>query len=185
MRNLLPKEQKNRVNKEYNFRVLVVSVWFLFAMSCIGILLTLPSFFVIQTQASALQERESLIERTIVIRKQDVSIEEIKKTRKLIERLNLEERNVRELRDIIKDIKEKSSDDIKITSLSYSYSLGRENGSPNYRISINGIASDRKILTMFSDDLEDIEGIYSSKLPVSQLAKGENIPFTIELEIIF
>ncbi len=142
---------------------------------------TLPSFFVIQAQVSALRERASLIDRTIVIRKKDVSLEDIEKTKLLIEKLKENDRKPR-LGNLLLDIKKSISSGIRVTNFRYSVYTGEEKTEGENKLAIRGIASDRNTLISFSENLKDIKEVSSSNLPISQLAKSINIPFLIEIK---
>lgn len=180
MRNLLPENYKKKVSREYNIRILIVSMWMAFSVVCVLITLTLPSFFLVQAQSAALYERKSLIERTIVIRKKDVSLNEIENTKKQIEKIQ-EIQDKKNITDVMVSIKEVMPSDISVNDF---YFLS---GQPNEkeqksRISIRGISQDRRTLTRFRDNLKKLKEIKDVELPTSQLAKSANIPFLIEIE---
>ena len=190
MRNLLPEEKKKVVNREYILRLITVSLWLLFLVVIVGIALVLPSFLMVQSQASALHSRKSLMEQTVVVRQSDVSMEGLRRTDSHIEHLKQAKKGTL-LTELISSIVDRAPEGVKLTNFSYSLSGSRseeedsDKEEDKERVSemrISGVAEKREELISFSESLKELEYIQETKLPVSQLAEGQNVSFSFTLK---
>lgn len=185
MRNLLPKDKKKIVDREYLLRAIVVSLWLAFLVCGIGVVLILPSYLLVQSQTSALYARKNLIDQTMVIQKEDVAVEDLKKAQKYIQKLKgATEKSFS--RELLNSVIRSAPVDVDLTGFMYKSALvkGKEEGENGGKstLRIKGIASDRSTLILFSDTLRKLDSVSEVNLPVSQLARRENIPFTLTLE---
>ena len=179
MANLLPQRNKKAVKREYLLRLLgaflVFSSLTLFLVS----IFLLPSFFLSKNKADLANEKveflRSYIDKTQKFGITDLLIE----TNRKIEILGLaEEQNLSEAIRLI--INEKNNS-IGITDFVLRIIEDKEEGKEK-SIFVGGVAANRSGLISFAESLESINSFKDVDLPVSNLAKNEDINFTLKVE---
>lgn len=174
MINLLPIEQKEALHREYILRLVLIVVSGLIATVFMGAVLLLPSFFLSKTKERVISEQANFLEQ------------------------KADKETADALRSILTDTKQqlvalseagaKSPPSIVVgTALSYKPSgvlvkqvlLDKTNA--GLLLSISGTADNREQLTRFSDGLKEDPLFTSVEFPVSNLARGRDIDFTIKV----
>lgn len=177
MINLIPIEEKVRINREFCFRLLSVSFLtfgLLFLISCVVIF---PSYVF-------LMEKKTAIDLKLDLQKKEPVPEIDQKALNIIEDLNKKietvDKSQKERYDIstkiIKEILLRKIAGIKLTQIYYSVDeLGEK------RISMSGVASDRAHLLDFRKSLEADTSFSKVNLPISNFVKDSDIEFNLTL----
>lgn len=172
MANLIPPAAKRNILIEYWVRV--VSVWFflLGAAALVLAILNVPVYVLIQNQ---LQAHSSLYndasDQNTSFEIVETDIERANNTATLL----ATGRTVQPLIPYVEEIESLTTTEVVITSLD----LTRTEGAALDSISITGVAATRESLVAFSQGIEAAENFVSAEIPLSNLAKESNIPFTI------
>ena len=180
MINLLPPEEKNRIQKEYKRRVLAVYLFFAGGALTIGLILLLPSYLLAnvverdaKAEVAALQNSSESSEREEINSK-------LLLTKERLRAITAEEDRM-DLYTTIDRIAEQSPGSIELTSFSYTKGQGED---PSVLL-LGGLADTREGLLSFTKTLEDDELFDEVILPVSSLAQDKDIEFSIEIRGIF
>jgi hypothetical protein len=171
MANLIPPAAKKDILVEYWVRV--TSVWFvLLGMAALTLaVLNVPVYVLIQNQ---LQTYSALYSDAS---EQNTSFEKIENEIKVannIAALLVKIREVNGLTPYVEQIQSFVNKEISITS----FDMVRVEGVPA-GVNISGVADNRQSLVAFSQAIEASEDFKSAEIPLSNLAKDSNIPFTV------
>lgn len=175
MLNLLPKKAKKRIRKEYLLRLIVIflfmSAWLVFFA---GILLV-PSFLVSSVKENVATERlDVLAEFNNLILDEDLQNEsKILNTR--IEVLISDKSLALAENGFLEIVVRSKPDGIYIDNISYDWGNGRA--------ILRGSSINREILLSFIKILESRKEFFDIDLPISNLVKDRNIPFTIKISL--
>jgi len=177
MANLLPLAQKQKIRKEYKMRrasVMFVLIIFLFV---IGIVLLIPQHVALSIkQTITTEELESI--KNQISQKTSIDPEEIiKQTNSQIGLLVQSPQAFAGIYNTFYKIIEKRSNDIAITGMFYNLDNNE------MKISIHGIARNRKSLSEFAEILESQKIFFHVELPISNFVKEEDIDFSLTLKI--
>ncbi len=177
MTNLIPIEEKKKINRDFHFRLITV----LFAMFGFCMLLAsiaiLPSYFVSSSKKNftlsklETQKNEPVLELDA---NTSIMINDFNQKLSLIE--NAEKNKFILSKRVINEIILKKMSNIKITDMSYSNDaiLGKT-------ISIDGTAPNREMLLSFKKALANDTFFSKVDLPISNFVKGKNIEFSLTL----
>lgn len=173
MINLIPPSAEKHVQREYKIRV--ASVWMiLFGLAFVIVtLLNVPVYILVQSQLDnflaeyneASDETQSFIESEVAIANANEIV-----------RLLAKKDPVEEFSHIIEELEQLTGANITIQS----FQIGRT-GNVLDPIVISGVANSRLELSRFRDAIEASEFFKSAALPLSNLAKDRDIPFTITI----
>lgn len=180
MINLLPPGQRNAVEREYKFRLGSAYILLLSIAVFVGVVLLLPSYFFIDVQEDLVLQELGELHSSSENAEQEAIKEELRVTNEYLQILTLEEDRTF-IYLIIKKISEHSLKEIEITSITY----GRAKEKGTSIFSVGGTATTRKALLAFKKSLEGDELFDEVILPVSSLAKDENLSFKIQIKGIF
>ena len=174
MANLIPPAAKRGVQIEYWVRV--SSVWLaLFGTAALAIAaLNVPIYILVNSQSNTYAGLQSKAEE------QDTSFVKIEADIKWANNAAVLLASAKELvplGDYIKVIDSYQTDKVVIDS----YDLTRSDAGAVDSIKISGTAIDRESLVALSTALESDERFSSAEIPLSNLAKDSNIPFTINV----
>lgn len=178
MINLLPKEDRVLMKKEYLRRLLVLVGIFCFSFICIAILLLLPSYFLAISQRKTFENR--LKAGAESLNRQDMPAIEAE-----VVGLNAKlaffagQQDETQLSKIIERIAENRGKNILLTY--FSYQKGKESGNDIFLL--QGRALTRKDFLSFVESLRKMEEIKNIESPPSNLLKTENILFVLNLEL--
>lgn len=177
MLNLIPFEQKNRLEKDYKTRKLIMWVALVVAVLTVSIALLLPSYVLSRAKAGEVKNELETVRRIL-----DTELQPTEVTQQLTEAA----RNARDLRpfteknsvyELVK-IFETKPINIRITSIVF-----QEKDPEPAVITLAGIATDRETLRSFGRLMEAREEFSSVDLPVSNFAKEKDIEFNMIITI--
>lgn len=173
MANLIPPQAKKSILVEYWVRA--VSVWLvLLGVAALALaVLNVPVYILIQNQ---LQTYNNLYDDASA---QNTSFEQIESDIVLANNtavLLSKASDINPLLPQIEAIERLAGEGISVNS----FNLVRED-TQLPEIQISGVAADRESLVQFSRDLEATSDFSSAEIPLSNLAKDSNIPFTINI----
>ena len=181
MINLIPKEEKKKIIKNFYYRLTVLflvmgSVSFLIAFMAI-----LPSYFLVSGKDNIIKIKiENQKNEPILLPDQQTlaMIKDLNSKLVLIE--NAWNNDFTVSQKVINAIILKKMSSIKITDISYENN-SEANSSEGRKVSIQGEAPSREVLLLFRQALEDSSAFKQVDLPISNFVKGSNIQFYLSL----
>jgi|TARA_Y100000310_G_scaffold342803_1_gene447519 hypothetical protein len=177
MANLLPIKQKQGVRREYMFRMASVSVFFTAFSVLAGTIFLMPTYLL-----SEVREKQA-VEEQVFIRELVSSVEVVdaqtvlREAREKVSILSDLESQA-PLQTVLPKILEYKPRSISITSIFYDFRV-----SAGATIAVRGEAENRDDLIAFSKRLERDVVFANVELPVSNLAKENDITFSLTLLI--
>jgi len=180
MINLLPPGQKQIVEKEYKFRLGSAYILLMSIVVVIGVVLLLPSYFFVDTRESVAESELSTLQSSSESTEREAIREELLLTKKYLGELTKDEARA-PLYTVIDKVSIHSDKAINISTVSYTR-VEVENIST---LSVGGVAPTRDALLGFKRALEEDELFDEVVLPVSSLAKDEDIDFNIQIKGVF
>lgn len=176
MINLIPSQQKKKMQRDFLMRVSVVALFTIGFTILIGSVALLPSYFHVIVKSNLVKQKLAIQENTPVPEVESevmAKVEDLNKKLGLIE--NAKANNFLVSRRVIDDIILKKIPEIKIESIYYGSTIkGRE-------IRINGSAPSREKLLIFRLALENDPSFSRVDLPISNFVKGSDIKFFLTL----
>jgi len=174
MFNLLPKEEKATIRREYRVRLAVVVLWFSFVTVIVSSLLLLPAYFLSsQKEKAALRQAETLTKSVEAAEAANLEKVLVGVKGKLAY-VDSEQPPLR-LYELIREVAKRRSEGIAFTTLTVVDAEEEKR-----RININGRASTRGAIVAFEKALRG-SGLFDRvELPVSSLAKDSNSEFAID-----
>lgn len=173
MANILPKNKKDAIRKEYRLRLATIGLLLIAASILIVTVSMLPSYILLTFRENTVQEQINIEKE----RQEEVDLSQsdiLQRAQAQIESATLTSSD-QELSSIVRVITESRSNAIAISHLSY----GRKDTS----ISVSGMAATRDDLLSFRDALRQQPLFSAAELPVSSLAKNNRVPFSITLTL--
>ncbi len=181
MINLLPKEEKRRIQNEYLIRFSIATLGFLAASGLVLTTAFLPAYFLSAAKVSALSLQKNELNKSQGV-KIDTDVSKI--IQDINARLALfpEQKSVgvNVSTDIIESIISLKTDAITIREITYS--IDEKNKAT---ISLRGTATTRGTLLDFEHALEAVEHFDSVTLPVSDFIQDRDIDFSIDIRSAF
>ncbi len=177
MINLIPKEEKKKMKKDFLFRVLTVSLVVFGFVVIAGAVALLPSYFQAVIENSLAREKLALQQNEPVSVSEAQVMAEISDLDKKLQIIESASENKFIVSDrVINDVIFKKMSDIKVTDISYENNVtkGRE-------IRISGEAPSRERLLLFRLALEASGKFQKVDLPISNFVRGKNITFSLTL----
>lgn len=177
MINLIPTEEKKRMNRDFYQRLLIALLVTLSVSFFLATVAIMPSYLLSSVKKRLADEKlESQRALPMPAFNQDTLaiIQDLNTKMALIERVNKNKFVVSER--IINSIISKKMPDIKITNITYTTTVDAGKS-----ISIKGFAPSRERLLSFRLALEKDPNFKSVDLPISNFIKGENIQFDLNL----
>lgn len=173
MINLIPPSAEKLVHREYWIRV--SSVWMIlfgFAFLIIS-LLNLPVYVLVQSQLNSfLEEYKEATDETASFIESEVAVANANE----IARLLAKQDSVEPFSHLIEELDLLTSNNVTILDFQI---VRKENALDP--IVITGVANSRLALSEFRDAIENNPLFLSAALPLSNLAKDKDIPFTITI----
>ncbi len=177
MLNILPREQKIILRKEYRLRRIAVWLGLVLVSLAVSLVLLVPSYFIYRVKAGDVRGE---LERSRKVLEADLQTGE--SAAEVAEAL----KNVEELKPFtprtsvysLMRIFEGKPQTIRILDITF---LAKAVDKPT--IVLRGIAADRESLTTFSRALESRSEFGSIDLPVSNFAKERNIDFSMTITV--
>lgn len=177
MINLIPRQEKKRMNKDFFFRLLIVFFLALGLSIVVSSVSILPSYFISSvkknfTNTKLLAQKNEpvpLVDQEVL-----TVIKSINSKLDLIE--NAEKNKFVISERVINSIIFKKMPDIKITKISYG-----NDASKGKKIDITGVAPSRERLLLFRLALEGDTLFKTVDLPISNFIRGSDIQFYLSL----
>ncbi|MDP3996586.1 MAG: hypothetical protein Q8P86_02745 [bacterium] len=181
MFNLLTKEEKRSLRKEYRLRLAVVVLWFSFITGVLGLVFLVPVYVVsLQKEEISLANYRAVEESLEIKNEEELSLSLQDAELKLNTLLdNKEEVSVH---DFLSDILNIKGDDIKIYSLTMLKSKEKKK-EEKHELMLSGVAANRAGLVEFANSLENHLLIREVELPISNFAKENDIEFMITIPL--
>ncbi len=175
MINLLPPQGKSLTVREYWVRVLSVWGFLLSAVCVLSTFFFAPSYVLVQLQIRGTNESVQVEDdsQTEYKTKEDV----IRKTNVLIEQLSTSKESS-SISEIMEEIVDRAGTDIFIEN--FDFTFAEQNPT---KATIQGMAENRNQLAEFKRTLEDSGRLEAVTLPISDLAREKDLPFTITVNI--
>lgn len=172
MLNLLPKEQKKKIIREYWFRFWIVAFALAFAGEIISLILLVPSYVTVKARTDILNSQSaSLKAQSLTIESSNLD-ELVRKTNIYLDVLNSSSTPVGVI-SAIKNVVGTGGGAVQISGLFYTINNGQQ------QIVVTGNAKSRQSLLDFAKKLKTQPGVISADLPVSDFAKAQDIDFSI------
>lgn len=172
--NLLGDTEKNDLKKGIKLRLLIVALTLTAIAFLVGLVMLLPSYFLLRGHFSETNKDQVII---------GDSINELLNIPKEIEsKLEFFESNNANIStvDVVEKVVEKSGGGVKINSISVNRN-DKYQDKNGIRVLISGTATTRESLLSFGNALKDADYFYSVDVPVSSFTKDRNLPFSINL----
>ncbi len=177
MINLIPREERKRMLKDFRYRLLVLFLVVLSAGILIGIIAILPAYFISGAKVNFINAKIEIQNEEPLSVKGEQALSAIKNINEEIAIVeSAEKRKFLPSASVVNAILIKKRLDIKITKITYeNEAIGGK------KISITGTAPSRAVLLLFRQSLEDSAAFKSVDLPISNFVKGSNIEFSLSL----
>lgn len=175
MINLLPADAKQGVLREYWLRVVTVWVFLLAGVLAVGSLLLLPTYVLIGSQVDVYQQSAEQVSAEVESY-EDVSTALVRANQQAA--FLVSESKLERFSNLVTLFHSFESEDINFSTLN----LSRE-GVVMDVVMLDGTASDRQALARLRDELLAAPEITQVDLPISNLARGTNIPFTMQVTL--
>jgi hypothetical protein len=174
MLNLLPKDQKNKIVREYRTRFWAIVFALALAGEVISLILLVPPYLTVQTRVNILSSQavDSKV-KNLALETSDLS-DTIQQTNSYLNILNSSSTPTGAT-PAIQNISAVRGGSVKIGSFFYRANNGQQ------QIVISGNASSRQSLLDFAKRLKGQPGVISADLPVSDFAQAQNINFSINI----
>ena len=181
MINLLPPEERGRIKKEYRLRVIAVYTFFIGSAIFVGFILLLPAYFLTNVVVHDAEREATVLENSSESTKREEINAKLLLTK---ERLRaIAEGDIRtELYEVVQKVAAHRTKAITIRSFSYTRGLTEEQPSS---LLISGVADTRDDLLSFTQELQDDDFFEEVVLPVSSLAKDQDIKFDLDIKGAF
>lgn len=177
--NLLPPKEKEALRQSLKTRSLALGMFLVAVAFLAGSIMLLPSYFLalgnfyrVSSEDSSLTIHDESQVKALLNLPQEIG-----------DKLGLVASSERlPTTDYISAIVESLPQDVKLDSLSFArgHSREEENGT---LVSVSGEASSREALMLFSNALKESGRFLSVDVPVSNLAKDKDLPFSIKIFI--
>ncbi len=185
MINLIPKEEKRKMERNFFYRLIVVYLLVFSFPILIGVAVMIPSYFLAHIKEDLVNKKLAAQKAEPVPILDQQTLEIIKNLKNKINTVeNAENNKFIVSQKVINAIILKKMPVIKITNISYENTQSTsEDGlvAQNKKISIEGTAPSRPLLLLFRKGLEDSPTFKSVDLPISNFVKGSNIQFYLSL----
>ncbi len=179
MINLLPPEHRTSVEREYKFRLASAYILLISIAIFIGVVLLLPSYFFASTQERVAEQELAILESSSESVEREAINTQLRETKERL--INLTRTEDKEpVFALIDTMSSHKQDEVSITNISYS-----RGNQGNSLLSVGGVAATRDALLDFKRALETDTLFEEIELPVSSLAKEEDIQFSIQIKGAF
>ena len=177
MVNLLPFKQKQKIKKEYKMRRAIVALLFVGVLFIVGIVFLVPQYVMLLNKQHNLKVSLDTIKHQGVEKHHTGLVDVISKTNAQIKSLTQNSVVFYGAYDVFREVLKKKNTSIKIFGLFYNFDNNET------RVSISGIAGDRKNLLAFTKKLESNKMFYGVELPISNFVKEQDIDFSILIKV--
>lgn len=175
MFNLLPKQEKKLIEREYRLRLVTISLLLFGAIGTTASIILVPSFVVSSQKEKLAMDENASLKQEIASRSQDNLPEILKVAGNQVKALDVKDRSSYVF-ELISDVVLSKTGKIKLFGIDVS-----KNEESGKIIKISGRAIDRDSLLSFSRVLEKVSGFSKVDVPVSNFAEATNIDFFISV----
>ncbi|MDO8579559.1 MAG: hypothetical protein Q7R72_01675 [bacterium] len=171
-------EYRKKIAGEYHRRLSVFGLFFVLFFVLILIGLSLPTFINLRVEKNAILSSREAVSKKITdngLAEIETRVKKLNKLTAIVEQKSGEQPTI----SVIEKIVSERGSGISISSLS----MERKND--GWTVIISGKAVSREMLVDFSKKLAIVSSFSAVDLPVSSLAKSQDIPFTISLHSKF
>lgn len=179
MINLLPRENKIEIKREYMGRVSIMFGSFVFFALIILAMFLLSMFFIVNAQQKASNDSVETIKKQLDMQNEKEITELVSQINKKLTQLDNNKKNIGSASAIFKDIIEIKTPEIIIDSFKYKTDL--TNG--EITIEIHGESKTRNDFTAFIERLKKVPEFSGVESPLSSLLKEENISFSLSIKL--
>lgn len=176
MYHFLPLAEKRMLRQEYRVRFAVVGCMFFSMVAVFGVLLLLPAWFVADIQEQTVKKRIEILQNTVA-KKQDAALSVLLDTTKSDIKLLMNGEDFLSFRTIMETILDNRTAGVSL----HSFSFLRISAEGAVGVVLKGVYRDRDALVNFRKSLEREKMFTRVDFPISNLAKGKNADFSIEL----
>jgi len=181
MFNLLPFEERKRLQKEYLLRILVLFFWGIFITGIIGLASLLPAYFLSKTKYRSVTEEHQSLTKILELKEKNDNLASLLKELEEETTVLGNKTSILLPTDIFQKIIGKKSNAISLGA--FTYQIVPDKKDPNKKsLVVSGIAQTRESLVAFVDKLRGDSVFSRVDLPVSNLAKSSKINFSLTLE---
>jgi len=168
--NILPQYKKDEVNKGYKMRIVVTSFWatFFTLIVCSGLIL--PAYIIASSKLDEINERKKMNSKTLKEQTDIVNAPLLINQKALLVMQNV--RLVSVANRIIK-ITEVPNKGVVINKISHKKT----------KITVSGRAPNRDSLLSFKKEIDRIDFVKNTLVPVGDFAKDKNLIFTMTINI--
>ena len=184
MINLIPKEDKIEIKKEYTKRIILVVGTMLFVAISFLALLILPMYFSLNPVENRLKNREEVARNSLATTKGD---ETLKNVRELEERAHLIVESEGERPSpflVINEVAKAKREEISVNTIIYNKD-SLDNGKVSSTVVISGVARRREDLVAFVSSLKANTRFKEIDVPILSFLKSEKADFQITLKTSF
>jgi cell division protein FtsL len=180
MFNLLPETEKKHILKEYSMRRLVVLLFFLLVSGLIALICIFPSKLLSQTKEENIRARIETTKKSPILAESELLISTLSAANLKLAALSPPPNEIL-IEDLFDRVIARKSTNIKLRNLVYKRSANKDSST----IQLTGVALNRESLSTFVEDLKKEPLFKEVNLPVSDLTKGVNATFSIQLKGTF
>jgi len=184
MLELLPEKEKKYLKRMYTLRFFSVILLFLLATLVFAGILLIPSYFAARSTHKSIEEQVSFLQAYSDKKRDD---------RSGLILLGLEEKmdNLRDsltepsFLDVVEKVTEVKPQNLSIKSLFFNAPEDEpgEIAASSIKVTLIGESGARSTLLLFVDRLKEISGFEKVDLPISNLAREKDIPYTITISV--
>ncbi|MBI4117958.1 MAG: hypothetical protein HY455_00215 [Parcubacteria group bacterium] len=178
--NLLPQIQKRAVYRRYRGRLLTVAAILFILFATLSTLFTLPALFLGEVNIRAAGERLAIAREATERAEKALVTEQSRAAKKKTGLLRGEERVLLTHTEIVKAVIGKQEKGVVIEEFFYREEPKKPKGITQTLV-VRGVSENRASLLSFSEGLQGLSFVGKVALPVEQLAKSVDIPFSITL----
>lgn len=177
---LLPEKEMRSLKREYRTRVFIILLFFISCGIIIGIISLFPAFILSYSQGKDSIEKIETIHKNRESRGIDLISKELSDNYQMIKKLK-SENGIAKVSDIIFEISKLRPNQISLNS--FQIDKTKETATSSISVIIQGKAMARESLIIFKKNLESDKRIIKVELPISDLAKSKNVPFSVRLTL--
>jgi hypothetical protein len=174
MLNLLPKEQKDKITREYRVRFWIAAFALALAGEVISLILLIPPFITAKTRLSILDSQSASLKVQNITAEASSLGNIVKEANKNLQAF-VSSSTPTGVISAIQNVVGARDRSARITNLSYRADNGQQ------RFVVIGNADSRQSLLDFTKKLKGQPGVVSVELPVSGFAKSQDIDFSINV----
>ncbi|MBI2023978.1 hypothetical protein HYT00_01115 [Candidatus Giovannonibacteria bacterium] len=179
MINLLPYDEKKKMEQERLLRFLIVASLSLSSVLFLGIVLMSPSYFNLRQQKIDLEKEEEIMRKNAPAETMDQVNTEIKKNLGRVKLIEFSSGSG-DIYEILEKILDSRSHGISLIKVSFDKGDAEVRG----KIIIGGRANARDDLLLFTKNLEEL-GIFNKiDSPISNILRKKDIDFSLTLDLI-